>query len=166
MPYCTIEEAWANSLTQEELKPYTTNEYDLTLTGVDHRPYKTVENYSTTYNKLSEHSNPETRHKSIPIEKKSKTAPPIDESDSDSDSLFEISSSEDSLDETVEKYKNEDSELRNLIKENKNLKKLIKNLKKNRSFNNNSSKDFALYIFSGLVVIMILENFRKIYRRF
>ena len=165
MPYCTIEEAWANALTPEELKPYTTNEYDLTLTGIDHQPYRKIQNHSRSYNKLPDHSGPETRHKPIPVVANVAPTAPISNSDSDSDSLFETSSSdEEPL--NVEKYKNEDSELKNLIKENKNLKKLIKNLKKNRSINSDSNKDFALYVFSGLVVIMILENFRKIYKRF
>ena len=161
MPYCTIEEAWANSLTQEELKPYTENEYDLKLTGVDHKPYRKVQNYSRTYNKLPEHSGPETRLTPMPTKNKGS------DSDSDSDSLFdETSSVDESVHDEVEKYKNEDYDLKKLIKENKNLKKLIKNLKKNRFINNDSNKDFALYVFSGLVVIMILENFRKIYKRF
>ena len=88
----------------------------------------------------------------------------MSDTESDSDSLFENSSSGE--DNVAEKYKNEDTALKNLIKENKNLKKLIKNLKKHRTLNNNSNKDFALYVFSGLVVILILENFRKIYKRF
>jgi len=156
MPYCTIEEAWENSLTQDELKPYRDNDYDLTLSGVDHEPYTKVKNMSRTYERLSEHSGPETRLKEIVQEQKE---------DSDGDSLFEISSVE-SEQSNLEKYKNEDSELKNLIKENKNLKKLIKKLKKTRENKNNSNKEFMLYIFSGLIVIMILENFRKIYRRF
>jgi|TARA_B110000971_G_scaffold59691_1_gene60996 hypothetical protein len=168
MPYCTIEEAWANSLTQDELKPYSTNEYDLTLTGIDHKPYKTIENHSRTYNKLPEHSGPETRHKPMPVEKKPDVFPVSDtDSHSDSDDIFESSSSsEEMLNNEIEKYKNDESDLKNLIKENKNLKKLIKNLKKNRALNSGSNKDFALYVFSGLVVIIILENFRKIYKRF
>jgi|UniRef100_A0A6C0B3K9 hypothetical protein len=161
MPYCTIEEAWANSLTQEELKPYT-NDYDLTLTGIDHEPYRKVQNHSRTYNKLPEHSGPETRHKSMPVV--ASDIINMSDTESDSDSLFENSSSGE--DNVAEKYKNEDTALKNLIKENKNLKKLIKNLKKHRTLNNNSNKDFALYVFSGLVVILILENFRKIYKRF
>ena len=31
MPYCTIEEAWSNSLTQEQLQPYNEKELDLKL---------------------------------------------------------------------------------------------------------------------------------------
>ena len=165
MPYCTIEEAWANSLTQEELKPYTENEYELTLTGVDHKPYAKVQNHPSANNILLDHIGPKPTPKPRPIKK-------IDvvvdsDSDSDSDSLFEKSSSDDeSVNNASEKFKNEDNELKKLIKENKNLKKLIRNLQKNRPSNNNSNKDFALYVFSGLVVILILENFRKIYKRF
>lgn len=154
MPYCTIEEAWANSLTQEELKPYTQNEYE--LSGINHEPYRKIKNHSRTYNRLPEHSGPETRLKEMTIQ----------QNDSDSEDVFDISSIETVNNNDLEKYKNEDSELKKLIKENKNLKKLIKNLKKYRTVDMSSNKDFALYIFSGLVVILILENFRKIYGRF
>ena len=63
--------------------------------------------------------------------------------------------------------------MKELIKENKNLRKLIKSLKKQTNHNSplsdntrNPNRDFMLYVFSGIVVIMILENFRKIYKGF
>ena len=164
MPYCTIEEAWSNSLTSEELKPYLNSGAELSLSGVDHEPYTKVPGTSRTYNRLPSHSGPETRLEDMP------------EVDSD-ESMFDVVS-EGSVGDVgsvydLEEYKNTKGtnknitkNLKKLIKENQNLKNLIKKLKKSKETKNDTNKEFILFIFSGLVVIMILENLRKIYRRF
>tara|TARA_B110000908_G_C10262983_1_gene460789 strand:+ start:838 stop:1320 length:483 start_codon:yes stop_codon:yes gene_type:complete len=160
MPYCTIEEAWSNSLTAEELKPYMNSGAELSLSGVDHEPYTKVAGTSRTYNRLPSHSGPDTRLVEMP--------------DVDSDeSIFDIASegSVGSMGD-LEEYANnkkavkKNTNLKNLIKENQNLKNLIRKLKKSKESKNDNNKEFILFIFSGLVVIMILENLRKIYRKF
>jgi len=158
MPYCTIEEAWSNSLTQEQLQPYNEKELDLKLKNIETKG----KNWSRTYNKLSGHSGPETRLKDMEVVK----------GGDDSDSEFGVIN-ESSDEEINEEYKNASSQMKELIQENKNLRKLIKSLKKQNNYQpghtdntNNSNRDFMLYVFSGIVVIMILENFRKIYKGF
>lgn len=150
MPYCTIEEAWAKSLTTEELKPYDENEIFSKVNT--YSPYTIEKNMSRTYKRLSGHNGPETRLTELPE----------DESESDDINFGQVIETTD--EEFSETYKNEDDQLKKLINENKSLKKLIKSLKKNTDPQNN--RDFILYIFSGLVTIMILENFRKIYKQF
>ena len=156
MPYCTIEEAWSNSLTQEQLQPYNEKELDLKLKKIENK------NWSRTYNRLPGHGGPETRLKETDVVKE----------DDDSDSEFGIVN-ESSDEEINEDYKNSSQQMKELIKENKNLRKLIKSLKKQTNHNSpitdntrNPNRDFMLYVFSGIVVIMILENLRKIYKGF
>ena len=151
MPYCTIEEAWAKSLTTNELKPY--NEQEIFSTVNNYAEYDTTKNMSRTYKKLNNHSGNETRLKEMNFN---------DSDTDDADFGLVIENTDEEVNET---YKNSDMELKKLIKENKNLKKLIKNLRKDTD-NSVDNREFILYIFSGIIVIMILENFRKIYKKF
>ena len=221
MPYCTIEEAWSQSLNPE------LNEHQINANNMDNNNYLDVEykqsqlydssgekipsdfslkkkkkrhpNYSRTYNRLSEHSGINTRlndknNKRLIIDKETKSLDssnkfpnysnsdlPINKYDNEMyqklDDEYRKHNSKIEESSMMEDFKNLDTlsyqsgnlkinnQLLELKKENFQLKKIIQELKNNKLDDNDSKLDIIVYIFSGVMIILMMENITKLFRR-
>ena len=210
MPYCTIEEAWKESLNPEmekelnnksslELGYSSINLEDSELYNSKGEPIRKkkekrhkknrVPNMSRTYNRLSEHNGPKTRLKGSGkkrlVRKNSKQV--LDDSEnhpSYSNSDLPINSYNNSMYEELddeynktsnldnssmmEDFKNlpDNSEVNLLKEENKRLKKIIMDLKNNTVEDKDNLIDLVVYLSTGVIIILMLENITKLIRKF
>ena len=222
MPYCTIEEAWSQNLNQDmEHDEFKANElHDTKYSEIelpDSEVYdedgkdirckkkkkhikKRAPNMSRTYNRLSEHSGPKTRHVNDGNKRLiMKDSGTLDDSDNhanysnsdmpinsyNSDLYEKLDDEEDiSLDKAYQSkaiidedqsmmedfkdmaYIDSNSKNVNILKsENRRLKKIIEELKLNKYEDKDSILDLVVYIFSGIMVILIMENITKLSRK-
>jgi len=209
MPYCTIEEAWKQSLNPEIEKDQSDekstnlgyseiqlNDSELHNTNGDsiRKVKKKVKkrnrtpNMSRTYNRLSEHNGPKTRLKDsnkmrhVRNESRqeldnSENHPSYNNSDlpinSYNNSMYE--ELDDEYDKTsnidkssmLEDFKNVSHNELNLLKdENSRLKKIIMELKDNRIEDKDTLIDLVVYLSTGVIIILMLENITKLIRKF
>ena len=156
MPYCSIEEAWGDNFTNEN-------------TTLDKE-----ENYSRTYNRLPEHSGPETR---LPKKRKSKKKKKdtieaynhpvqlLNESSFDPLDTDNFVNDDSDTVQIKEENDNQKSLYLDLLRENQELKHMISSLK-NQSLDTDNIFDLVLFISSGIFVIFVLDIFVKNIRRF
>ncbi len=62
-------------------------------------------------------------------------------------------------------YYREDDEIKKLRKENESLKNIIEELKSNKNDDKDSILDLLVFIFSGIMIILMMENFTKLVRK-
>jgi len=216
MPYCTIEEAWTNSLNPELKDDNYTGQSNLGYQNINlegseiygengkpircpekipEKPQK-ISNMSRTYNRLNEHSGPKTRlpkgngNKRHVIKNQryvlddSQNHPNYNNSDvpinSHNNSMYEnldneyrkneskiedSSMMEDFVDRSheIDDDRNVVSELKN---ENTELKRIISELRNNNIQDKDNFLDVFTYVFTGIVMILLLENLTKLSRKF
>ena len=216
MPYCTIEEAWSNSLNpelkdknypgQSKLGYKEINLEGSEIYGEDGKPIRCPEkekpkkkrlpNLSRTYNRLNEHSGPKTRFSDGNGEKRyviknqrhelddSQNHPNYDNSDvpinSYNNSMYEnldneyrknVSRIEDSsmMEDFVDGKLDSHQDSRKMLeleKENLELKRIISELRNNSAQDKDNFLDVFTYVFTGVVMILLLENLTKLSRKF
>tara|TARA_B100001093_G_scaffold221864_1_gene212782 strand:- start:451 stop:1083 length:633 start_codon:yes stop_codon:yes gene_type:complete len=210
MPYCTIEEAWKQSLNPEiekdlnqkssvDLGYSKINLEDSELYNSDGEPIRKknrkkmkknrVPNMSRTYNRLSEHNGPKTRLKSSgkkrlvrknsqQILDNSENHPSYSNSDlpinSHNNSMYEELDNEYDKNSNIDKssmmedFRNipNNKEMDLLKEENSRLKKIIEDLKNSNVEDKDTLIDLAVYISTGVIIILMLENITKLIRKF
>lgn len=214
MPYCTIEEAWKESLNPELEKELNVengksslklgySEIDLKdseLHNSQGEPIRTgrkkkekkrkrVPNMSRTYNRLANHNGPKTRltesNNTQLVRKnskerldKSQNQPSYDNDDlpinSYNNSMYEELDNEYNKTSNIDKssmmedFKNVDtvSEMNLLKDENSRLKKIISEFKNNTMDDKDTLIDLAVYLSTGVIIILMLENITKLIRKF
>jgi hypothetical protein len=223
MPYCTIEEAWNQSLNPEiENDISNSNTANLGYSNIqledselhnkdgdpirkinssDQRKKKEsrgkrkkkdkkprIANMSRTYNRLSEHNGPKTRLKdsnkmryvvndSVQELDSSDNHPSYDNNDlpinSYNNSMYEELDDEYDKSSNIDKvsmledFKNVPNNKFNLLKdENSRLKKIILELQNNKVEDKDNLIDLVVYISTGVIIILMLENITKLIRKF
>ena len=151
MPNCSIEEAWGDNFNNEN-------------TNIN----KEEEDYSRTYNRLSEHSGPETRLPKKRKNKRKKKDTVESYSDTNSfvqESIFQTSEQENRDDNITEENSQDKSLYLDLLRENQELKNIISSIQ-NQSLDTDNIFDLVLFISSGVFIIFILDIFVKNIKRF
>lgn len=212
MPYCTIEEAWSQSLNPElnndlnkdissDLGYQNINLKDQELHNSEGKPIRKkkkkrdrknrVPNMSRTYNRLPEHNGPKTRLKNtekIYVRDGDQNSlsnnsdhPTYSNSDlpinSYNNSMYEelddeYNKNSSNIDNSsmMEDFKNivptNNDELSLLKSENKRLKNIIESLKNNRVEDKDTLVDLVVYLSTGVIIILMLENITKLIRKF
>ena len=210
MPYCTIEEAWKESLNPEienelnkkssvdlgyseinlkDSELYNSKGKTIRKLNKKNKKVKRVPNMSRTYNRLNEHSGPKTRlkdsgkmrlvrHNSENKLEKSSSHPSYSNSDipinSYNNSMYEELDEEYNKNSNIdnssmmEDFKNikNDNELNLLKDENTRLKKIIMDLKNNHVEDKDTLVDLVVYLSTGVIIILMLENITKLIRKF
>ncbi len=210
MPYCTIEEAWKQSLNPEiekdlnqksslDLGYSKINLEDSELHNSKGEPIRKknekrkkknrVPNMSRTYNRLSEHNGPKTRLKNSGKKRlvrknaeqvldNSENHPSYSNSDlpinSYNNSMYEELDNEYDKNSNIDKssmmedFRNipNNREIDLLKEENSRLKKIILDLKNNNVEDKDTIIDLAVYVSTGVIIILMLENITKLIRKF
>ena len=210
MPYCSIEEAWGKDFFDNEAEPekfkkivsddyyndedYFNNNYkdsnvynelgdNLFCPENKLNKIKKKKKFSRTYNRLSEHSGPETRlpymNKHIINNKKNLKIYPeeeennlISEEENDSKSEEETDENSISYDDKIikeafnDQFSKKDKEkyINNIIKENIKLKNLLKKYNKN-GIEYDNIFDLILFLSLGVFIILLLDIISKSVRR-
>ena len=92
----------------------------------------------------------------------------LERADSEIDDVNEESFTENESTEEFksnENYDNNRNEFQKLKKENLELKDLIRELKENKIDNNDSMLDILVFVFSGVMIILMMENITRLYRK-
>uniref|UniRef100_A0A6C0IVX6 Uncharacterized protein n=1 Tax=viral metagenome TaxID=1070528 RepID=A0A6C0IVX6_9ZZZZ len=166
MPYCSVQEAWGgdfNDNSDKFNKIVPENSFDSEYETSDEynninvyndddsevfeysdkykksKKKKKRKNFSRTYNRLEEHTGPETR---LPIDKK-----------------YNLQE-----EKVTENKSTKESYMNFILDENKKLKKMLNNLN-NREEQDNIF-DIALFIFGGIFIILIIDILTKNLKRF
>lgn len=192
MPYCTIEEAWNQSLNPEL---YNINKHIDDKSTCKKKNNNRKTNMSRTYNKLKEHSGPTTRLKpSKRITVKPETAVSLNKKEIHPAELqmdphideFNLSMYDEALNaeyknkvndlnsnvSIMEDFKENDiSEshvqiIKDLRFENNKLKTIINELKNNKSDDKDSFLDLVVFIATGIMIILMMENINNLVRKF
>lgn len=210
MPYCSIEEAWGKDFFENEAEPekfkkivsddYYNNDEDYFNNNYkDSNVYNELEDnlfcpenkinkikkkkkFSRTYNRLSEHSGPETRlpymNRHVINNKKNLKIYPEEEnnliSEEENDSKSEEENDENSIsyDDKIIKEafnnqfskKDKDKYINNLIKENIKLKNILKKYDTN-GIEYDNIFDLILFLSFGVFIILLLDIISKSIRR-
>jgi hypothetical protein len=212
MPYCTIEEAWNQSLNLELSKFQDDNKkkdynveyknskiYDESGKSVTNdkkcKQNRKVLNLSRTYNRLPEHSGPKTRlnnynnkndnyynnlenndlpineynnsnkNNSVKINKKNKNIK--NKNKNITKNIRESFNEENDIEIKLNNNKNNNkAEIDELKNENKKLKEIINELKNNTNNTKDSFLDVLIFIITGIIIILMMENITKLVRKF
>ena len=204
MPYCSIQEAWGTDFYGDKNQPKRfkkivpefardvniaynnvnypeTDVYDSNGSSIyiDRKPkeVRRRKSFSRTYNRLPEHSGPNTRLPK-PINEEdlvySETKYLVDSEDRPTDSNMDLPINEYDLEleeklndkKTKEQFTNNNSSyINNILKENIELRKIIENFN-NKNQENDNIFDLILFISAGVFIIFLLDIVSKGIRRF
>ena len=200
MPYCSIQEAWGTDfyenknqpkrfqkivpeLAREESMAYNnvnypeTDVYDSSANSIYHKrqkkPTRKRKSFSRSYNRLPEHSGPESRLPNSSIQYRLgydtekhlvEEESPIYENTDLPNNQFD-NRLEESLNDSKEEFQSNSTYINRILKENIELKKIIENFN-NKSIENDNIFDLVLFISSGVFIIFLLDMMSKAIRRF
>lgn len=224
MPYCTIDEAWEQSLISDNkavnnkidpLLQYDNSECNYSeLYSINTAPKKIpkrMKNKSRTYNRLKNHNGPKTRlpsnkthvikEDSIEVSPEEEMQPAYDNSSccgqtssNNHTNEFNVSAFEnvnreydnrakdltssssiledfkenmesDSIQDEPSLYGNRNM-LNNLQEENQKLRRIIAELKESKSGDTNTFMELVMFISTGVVIILMMENINSLVRKF
>ena len=200
MPYCSIQEAWGTDFYEnknqpkrfQKIVPELAREESMAYNNVNYpeaniynsnaesiyrnqhkKSTKKRKSFSRTYNRLSEHSGPETRLPSNPTQYRLGYSDeknlieeelPLYENTDLPNNQFD-NRLEESLNDSKEEFQNNNTYINKILRENIELKKIIENFN-NKSVENDNIFDLVLFISSGVFVIFLLDMMSKAIRRF